>query len=34
MSNKPSEVEVLDAVRKLILWAGDDPDQRRSYRNP
>ena len=27
MSNKPSEVEVLDAVRKLILWAGDDPDR-------
>ena len=27
MSNKPSEVEVLEAVRKLILWAGDDPDR-------
>jgi GTP cyclohydrolase I len=27
MSNKPTEVEVLEAVRKLILWAGDDPDR-------
>ena len=27
MSDKPSEVEVLEAVRKLILWAGDDPDR-------
>lgn len=27
MSNKPAEEEVLEAVRKLILWAGDDPDR-------
>ena len=23
----PSETEVLEAVRKLILWAGDDPER-------
>ena len=33
MSNKPSEVEVLDAVRKLILWAGDDPNREGLNRN-
>ena len=27
MSNKPSESEVLEAVRKLILWTGDNPDR-------
>ena len=27
MDKKPSEAEVLEAVRKLILWAGDDPER-------
>ena len=27
MDKKPSETEVLEAVRKLILWAGDDPER-------
>ena len=27
MDKKPSEIEVLEAVRKLILWAGDDPER-------
>ena len=27
MSNIPSESEVLEAVRKLILWTGDNPDR-------
>ena len=25
--SKPTEKEVHDAVRKLLLWAGDDPDR-------
>jgi GTP cyclohydrolase I len=27
MSNKPNEAEVLEAVKTLILWAGDNPDR-------
>ena len=27
MDKKPSETDVLEAVRKLILWAGDDPER-------
>ena len=24
---KPTEKEIHEAVRKLLLWAGDDPDR-------
>ena len=27
MSNKPNEAEVLEAVKTLILWAGDNPER-------